>query len=122
MADEKEKKEVKKEEKGKKGEKEDDLFTKKKIHVDRKEIPEDVQSMVADICLGIGDIDNPEKYLDVAVKIKGQLDKKFQAGWNVIIGSNFVGACSIAKNNLLEITISEVRILVFKSSAHAPPA
>lgn len=109
----------KQENKKKKAEKEDDLFAKKKIHVDRKEISEDVQAEVADICLAIQNINNPEKYGDVAMQIKKSLDKKFEGGWNVIIGDNFAGSCSIAKNNLLEISISNVRILVFKSRANA---
>ncbi|KAI5190841.1 dynein light chain LC8-type [Nematocida minor] len=117
-SEEKSKEKSKEEKKNMPEKKEEDLFAEKKITVNKKEIPENIQAEVADMCLNAEDIKNPEKYADIATKLKKKLDKKFGDGWNVIIGDNFSGSCSVAKNNFLEISIANVRVLVFKSSAH----
>ncbi|KAH9385919.1 dynein light chain LC8-type [Nematocida major] len=96
---------------------EDDILNEKTITVKNKEIPESVQAMVADICLSIADIRSPAEHRKLAKKIKEALDKKYEKGWNVIIGESFTGSCSIAKNNFLEMRMANVDILVFKSSA-----
>jgi hypothetical protein len=90
----------------------EDVLNKLKIEVLTKDIPEDVQAEVADICMGADDIAQTKKY---AKKIKDALDKKYGEGWNVIMGEDFAGSCSVAENSLLQIKISGILVLVFKS-------
>lgn len=108
---------MKGEKKEEKKDEEEDLLKEMKIVVNSKDISEDVQAEVADICLSVKNIKDPLEHGKLSKKIKERLDKKFDKGWNVIIGEKFTGSCSIAKKNFLEISISDVRILVFKSSA-----
>jgi len=90
----------------------EDVLSKKKIEVLTKNISEDIQADVADICMGADDITNVKKYTKM---IKGALDKKYGAGWNVIMGEDFSGSCTVAENSLLQLRISGILILVFKS-------
>ncbi|KAI5186015.1 dynein light chain LC8-type [Nematocida homosporus] len=91
----------------------EDVLSDKKIEVITKDIPEDVQSEVADICMNADDLTNVKKY---SKKIKDLLDRKFGSGWNVIMGESFSGSCSVAEKSFLQIKISNIMILVFKSS------
>jgi len=90
----------------------EDVLTKKKIEVITKEISEDIQAEVADICMSADDITDTKKY---SKKIKTVLDAKYGKGWNVIMGEDFAGNCSIAENSLLQIKISGILVLIFKS-------
>ncbi|KAI5159288.1 dynein light chain LC8-type [Nematocida ausubeli] len=85
-----------------------------KLTVIHKDIQEDVQAFVADACLSYKEI-VPEVYGKLAKGLKDSLDSKFKPGWNVIVGENYTGSCSVAKNHFLEISICNIRVLVFKS-------
>ncbi|OAG29058.1 dynein light chain 4, axonemal [Nematocida displodere] len=89
-----------------------DELQDKKIEVLIKDVPEDVQTEVADICMAAPNIGDYRKYSKL---IRDTLDSKFGKGWNVIMGESFAGSCSVAKNGILQIRITGTLILVFKS-------
>ncbi|KAI5179794.1 dynein axonemal light chain 4 [Nematocida sp. AWRm80] len=92
---------------------EEDLLSQKEIEILVAQMPEEIQSEIADICIQADDLSHAKKYSKI---IKDKLDKKHGKGWNVIIGDSFAGSCSVAKGTLLQMKIAGVLILVFKSS------
>lgn len=89
------------------------ILADRKIEVIGKDVPEDVRSAVADLCVEIKDL---KEFKKNAKKIRDMLERKFDKGWNVIVGESFSGNCTIAEGHYLEICIGDVFILVFKSS------
>ncbi|KAI5154179.1 dynein light chain LC8-type [Nematocida parisii] len=110
-------KSAEKSQKGEKAKDSEDILMDMKIVVNNKDISENIQADVADMCLSFKDFKNPADHAKLAAKIKKSLDSKYTKGWNVIVGESFTGSCSIAKNHFLEISIANIRVLVFKSNA-----
>lgn len=96
--------------------KEEDVMDNRKVVVVSKDVPEEVQSLVTDLCIGV---DNLDDVITNSKTVKDKLDKQFNGEWNVIMGRNFAGCCSIAKGFFLQMKIGSMLILVFKSAAIA---
>lgn len=93
-------------------EKETDVLSEKKLEFITKDISEDIQAEVADICTRGSNLKDPKK---CAASIKDTLDRKYGGGWNVIVGEDFTGSCCVAEHSLLQMKVSGILILVFKS-------
>ncbi|KAI5171183.1 dynein axonemal light chain 4 [Nematocida sp. LUAm3] len=89
-----------------------DILQEKKIEVIAKDINEEIRVEVADLCLSAKDITDVK---NESRRIKDSLDKKFDGGWNVIMGESFSGSCTVADQCFLQLKISGILILVFKS-------
>ncbi|KAI5189040.1 dynein light chain LC8-type [Nematocida sp. AWRm77] len=92
---------------------EKDILSEKKLEILTKDISEDIRAEVADICMKESNMKDIKK---CAKKIKDTLDTNYGAGWNVIMGEDFTGCCSIVDHSFLELKVSGILILVFKSA------
>lgn len=91
-----------------------DPMAEKRVAIIKKDVPDDVQAEIIDMCMAAKDLQDTRKH---SSKIKEALDRKFGGEWNVIMGESFAGQCAVAPGAFFQAKIADTIILVFKSSA-----
>jgi hypothetical protein len=70
------------------------------------------QDMVETIIMEVEKVQTSKNWELAAQNIKNKLDKKFEFGWQVVVGEAFT--CQVGQENCLHILYGYISILCFK--------